>query len=208
MSILTERTIVLAKVETTYGTDASPDPSSDFICVGDLRVNPNVTYNNPACMDGILSPRQGVAGGRYLEVTFTHELQAAEGGGATPPPASPLLKACGFAETIDTTTGNENVSYNPVSTGFASVTLYVYYDGILWKITGARGNVEVAATAGETVKLNFTFQGLWNDAEDASFPTSVTDGGTNPLVAMGGALTWGSYNPIIESLSVNMNNSL
>jgi len=204
MSILVERTVLLAKVETTYGVDPAPTTTSDFIAVADLRISPNITFNDPAAMDVTLSPRQGVAGGRFVEVSFTHELQAHSSGGANPPPIAPLLKACGFAETI----GTSDVTYQPVSSSFSSCTIYCYYDGLLWKITGCRGNVEIAATAGEVVRFNFTLQGLWNTPTDETFPSSVTENATNPLVAMGGSFTWGSDTPIIESISVNMNNEL
>lgn len=199
MAILVERTIALVKSETSYGVDASPDAATDFIAVADVQVNPQYTYFDPAAMDGSLSPRMGNVGGqRSIEVTFTHELQLDSSG--TQPPCAPLIKACGFAE--------DGGEFTPVSSGFSSATIYVYFDGLLWKIVGARGNMEVVCAAGDAVKLNFTMRGLYDDPTDATFPASWTDSGAEPLMAMGGTFAWGTENPCIETLSVNMNNDL
>lgn len=199
MAILVERTIALVKLETTYGVDAAPDATTDFIAVADVEVRPQYTYFDPAAMDGSLSPRTGNVGGqRSIEVTFTHELQLDSTG--TTPPCGPLIQACGFAD--------DSGEFTPVSTAFPSATIYVYYDGLLWKILGARGNMEVVCAAGDAVKLNFTMRGLYADPTDESFPTSWTDTGAEPLMAMGGTFAWGSATPCIETLSVNMNNDI
>jgi len=131
-------------------------------------------------------------------VSFTHELQLDSSG--TAPPCGPLIQACGFDESSG--------EYTPVSTAFPSATIYVYFDGLLWKILGARGNMEVVCAAGDAVKLNFTMRGLYEDPEDETFPTEWTDTGAEPLMAMGGTFAWGAENPCIETLSVNMNNDL
>lgn len=200
MPRLIERTILLAKKESNYGQDAEPVAASDFIAVADVTVNPEYTYFDPAAMDGSLSPRIGNVGGqRSIEVSFTHELQV-DSENPTEPPCGPLLEACGFDEDAGV--------FTPMSSGFESATIYVNYDGLLWKILGARGNVEIVAAAGDAVKLNFTMRGLYADPEDDTFPASWTDAGGEPLMAMGGSFSWGTDEPCIETLSVNMNNEL
>lgn len=200
MAILVERTIALVKKETTYGVDATPSATTNFIAVADVNVTPQYTYFDPAAMDGSLSPRTGNVGGqRSIEVSFTHEVQL-NATTPTAPPCGPLLEACGFAVTSGV--------YTPVSTGFSSATIYVYFDGLLWKIRGARGNVEIVCAAGDAVKFNFTMRGLYDDPTDATFPASWTDLGGEPLMAMGGIFAWGSITPCIETLNVNLNNDL
>lgn len=200
MSILVERTIALIKTETTYGTDPTPTSDSNFVAVYDVNVNPNINYIDPAAMDGSLSPREGRPGQRHVEVTFSHELQT-NSSDPTTPPIDAALKACGFEASGGV--------YTPVSTGFASATIYVYWDGLLWKITGARGNPELVFAAGEPARINFTFTGLYNDPTDTSFPASWTDNGGAPLICQGGTLTWGgSTIPCVETLSINMNNDI
>lgn len=199
MAILVERTIALCALESTYGVDATPSPTANFIAVADVNVRPQYTYFDPAAMDGSLSPRMGNVGGqRSIEVTFTHELQLDSSG--TAPPCGPLIQACGFRVSGGV--------FTPVSTGFPSATIYVYFDGLLWKILGARGNMEIVCAAGDAVKLNFTMRGLYDDPTDEALPASWTDAGGEPLMAMGGTFAWGARNPCIETLSINMNNDL
>ena len=200
MSILVERTIALIKTETTYSVDPGPTASSDFIAVYDVNITPNINYIDPAAMDGSLSPREGRTGQRYVEVTFSHELQVNSDTPASPP-VDAALKACGFAASSGV--------YTPVSSDFSSATIYVYWDGLLWKITGARGNVEFVFTAGEPARLNFTFTGIYNDPTDETFPTSWTDIGGAPVICQGGTLTWGGSSiPAVETLNLNMNNDI
>ena len=51
---------------------------------------------------------------------------------------------CGFAETVTAAT---DVTYDPVSEGEPTLTLYGYLDGILFKMTGAKGNVTFTLNA-------------------------------------------------------------
>ncbi|WP_444932401.1 hypothetical protein ACJJIF_22000 (plasmid) [Microbulbifer sp. SSSA002] len=70
-----------------------------------------------------------------MEVTFNAELKGS-GAAGTPPEIAPLLRACGLAETI---TAGTSVEYNLASEGHESITLYLYEDGSLYKLTGVRG---------------------------------------------------------------------
>lgn len=62
--------------------------------------------------------------------------------------------------------------YEPVSSAFESVTLYAYFDGLLHKMTGARGSVSFEATAGEYGKFTFNFSGQYVAPVDAPMPVS------------------------------------
>ncbi len=63
--------------------------------------------------------------------------------------------------------------YDPVSTGIESLTLYVYFDGILHKITGSRGTFEVEGVGGELANFNFTFTGNFVQVIDAALPSAT-----------------------------------
>lgn len=205
MAILVERSMLLAKVETTYGQDANPTPTADFIAVSDLSISPNVEYRDPAAMDGSLSPRPGRVGMISVEVTFTHELQPNDTSPANPP-VKALLQACGLAYTSSGTppTG----TFKPISTGFPSVTLYIYYDGLLWKIRGCRGTATFNFTAGEFATIDFTFNGLYSAPVDASLPTSWTDNGGPPLACLGATCTWNGEPLQVETVTLDMGNNI
>lgn len=58
--------------------------------------------------------------------------------------------------------------YDPVSDDFDSLTFYMYRDGLLHKMFGARGTFSVQATGGEFALFTFTFTGDYVAVTDAS----------------------------------------
>lgn len=202
MAILVERTLLLAKVESTYGQDAQPTPSANFIPVFDISVEPDTSYLDPAAQDGSLSPRSGRIGMRSVEVSFSHHLlvKPAEGQNPAVLLADPLLRACGLVPTQGT--------YKPISTGFPSVTLYVYFDGLLWKVVGCRGNVSLNLTAGEFATLEFTFRGRYLPPVDQPFPTSWVDVDVAPIVCVGGTVTWNDQPLHVEAITLDLGNDI
>ena len=63
--------------------------------------------------------------------------------------------------------------YEPVSDAFDSLTIYVYYDGLLHKLTGCRGTFTAEAAAGEFGTFSFTFTGDFINATDVAIPTNA-----------------------------------
>jgi len=203
--MLTENSMLLAKIEATYGTDPTPTTAANFIAVYDINVNPNLTYNDTQGQDGSLSARGGTIGQGYIEVSFTHELQVNETT-ATTPPCDPLLLACGFT---DGAADGTYLPYTSYPSGKSSVTLYVYHEDLLWTVTGARGNANFVFQAGQPARIEFTFQGKYQGFSDTTFPTTWTDLGGDPVVAMNQSFDWDSSNhPVVESLSFTLGNTL
>lgn len=153
----TRKTVVLAKIETTYGTDAVPG-ATDAMLISEATL----TYQSNNKTRDVLRPFLGAAeelvGDDNMQLSFTVE---ASGSGAkgTPPAWGRLLRACGFAEVV---TANTRVIYNPVSEAFSSATMVFWIDGIWYKLTGARGTVTFGAPIGDTPKLKFTFTGRYD----------------------------------------------
>lgn len=70
--------------------------------------------------------------------------------------------------------------YEPISASFESLTLYLYFDGVLHQLTGAMGTFTIEGTGGGFATLSFTFTGDYVDPTDVALPSSpvyVTDGG-------------------------------
>ena len=63
--------------------------------------------------------------------------------------------------------------YRPVSTGFESITLYLYYDGVLHRLTAARGTFTVEAPGGNLANFTFTFTGNYEAVTDAAIPSAT-----------------------------------
>jgi len=159
-------TVILAKSEVTYGTDPTPTGGANAMLVSNVNINPLQAQNVPRdLITGYMGGFQQLVGNRFVEVSFEVEL-VGSGTAGSAPAWGPLMLACAFAETI---TATVRVDYTPVSSAFGSATIYWYDDGLLHKLTGARGNVTVRMGAGGRPVLAFTFRGLYNA------PTAATN---------------------------------
>ncbi len=86
----------------------------------------------------------------------------------------------------------------PVSSNQSSLTIYMYLDGVLHKMTGSRGNFTITAEAGNFARVEFTFQGIFNDAVDAAAPTP-TYPTTLPEQIEFSNLTWGAQRDLVSA---------
>ena len=71
------------------------------------------------------------------------------------------------------TTKPVGFEYLPVSTAIESVTIYMYFDGVLHRMTGARGTFTIEGTGGELALFNFTFTGNFETVADAALPAAT-----------------------------------
>lgn len=152
-------TVLLAKIEATYGTDPSPTGASNAILVSDVSINPLSANNvNRDLVRGYFGGSDQLVGTYNVEVSFTVEL-AGSGTATTPPAWGDLLRACGFTQTVQTA----SVDYTPVSTfgSNSSVTLYYYLDGVLHEVNGARGTFTIDMNTGERPVMRFRFLGKY-----------------------------------------------
>ena len=180
MSRLIKKTVVLAKVETTSGTDAVPTGSANALQVMDLSITPldakNVDLN-------LLLPWFGnsasLVGTASVKCSFSVPL-AGSATAATAPAWGALLLACGNAETTGLTTPNR-VEYLPATDSLKTVTIYWYDDGLLHKLLGAFGNVKLSAKSGEAPKLTFDFVGIDGGVSATANATATLTGWKVPV---------------------------
>ena len=163
--------LILAKRETTYGTDPVPVVGTDAVLVRDLSVNPlDAQYADRSLIRPYLGRSDQIPTTAQYRVEFEVELAGMKGLGVATPGLSALLRACGLAETIVATT---SVAYAPISAAFESATIYAYYDGLLHKLTGARGSVSLQLEKQALPTLKFTLTGLWSPASDSTHGSPV-----------------------------------
>jgi len=297
VTILFNRSLVLAKDEMTFRVDPTPVPATDALLVAEPNFTADVTVLDRNNAKQHLSVDPGAAGRKVATVTFSHEVRNSggiDGMAGNEPALDVLLRGCGMAATlvptgtgtilddelvvvngstpftytkttgyagvlprvveIEVTTGGASgasiidvtspaigaqaaiseltqtmtdtmtielgesaqititttgttvtgdrfiinmtppgTSYLPVSTGFESITLYVYFDGLRHIMTGARGTFTVEGEAGNFAIANFTFTGDYVDPTDTALPTGAVFETTIPaqvelanLVAAGG----------------------
>src|SRR5262245_12118198 len=174
--MLSRLALRLFKIETTFGVDPIPTPTLNAVLIYDLTMTVDGRVLNRQTLDSSLSRRSHVIGRKLVNLSFRTEIKGS-GTNATPPEWGVLLRASGFAETI---TPSTKVSYNPISTGFESITAYIYWDGILTKVTGMFLDWELNAAAGEYGTIQWRGQGVYNDPTDAAIPGGAVFQTTKP----------------------------
>jgi hypothetical protein len=174
-------TVILAKVESPVGTDASPTGAADAVLVSDLTINPLAAQNvDRSLVREYFGASEQLVGPATVRCSFTVEL-AGSGTAATPPQWGDLLLACGMAENIYTLP--DRVEYTPISTSLKSVTIYWFDDGVRHKLLGAMGNVRIEARVGDRPKLLFDFVGV-DGGIAAATPSGVSYAAWKTPVAM------------------------
>lgn len=179
MSRFVRKSAILAKIESAYGTDASPAGATDAMLISNLQVNPlnaqNVDRDNIRTYFGASEQLVGTAN---IEVSFDVEMQSS-GAAGTAPAFGPLLRACGLAETI---TASTRVEYNPITDSMESATIYYYSDGALHKLLGARGSFDIKMGVGERPVFNFKFIGKDGGISAAANPSLTLTGFKTPAI--------------------------
>jgi len=169
----------LAKLETTYGTDAVPTGATNAMQFTNVTVTP---IEGDEVSRDLMLPYLGNSGvalaGTYGK--FEGEVEIAGSGTAgTAPAYGTLLRMCGLAEVI---TAGTSVVYSPISGSFESGSLYWNADGVNHILLGARGNVTLSFEPKKLPKFKFSFSGLLGTWSDTALPTTVLTGFKKPLI--------------------------
>lgn len=151
-------TVILAKVETTAGTDATPTGASDTVLVSNMSITPLDAQNvSRDLVRGYFGGSEQLVATASVKCSFSVEL-AGSGAAATAPQWGDLLLGCGMAEASLSTPNR--VEYAPISSSLKSLTIYYYDDGVLHKLLNCMGNFKLSAKSGERPMLNFDFVGV------------------------------------------------
>ena len=175
---------ILAKAESSYGSDPTPTGSANYVQVIDLNIEPIVS--DEVSRD-LIRPYMGnyevIPANTRVNVTFDVEM-AGSGSAGQSPKYGAILKACGLSETVVSST---SVTYAPVSTPSDSVTLFVNYDGIRHKVTGARGTFSLNCEVNNIPRISFSLTGIFNAPTDTALPTVTVSNQASPLIFKNGS---------------------
>jgi hypothetical protein len=207
MPLLTRKRLILLESEGTYGTDPTPT-GVDAVLVRDLNIVP---LQSDVVSRDLVRPYLGASeqllANTRVECTFSVEL-AGSGTAGTAPRYGKALLACGMSETVVAAT---SVTYAPVSASFGSCTIYYNIDGVLHKVTGARGTFTINGAVGEIPTIDFTFTGIYNTPTDTALPSVTYGDQATPVVFKAGNTTGFellSYAGCLQSVSFDVGNSL
>jgi hypothetical protein len=206
--LLTRKRTVLAKLETTYGVDPTPTGAANAMLVKNLNINP---LSAELVSRDLIRPYFGnseqLLATLFVQMDF--EIEAVGSGAAgTAPAYDCLLQACGLDKTVVATT---SVEYKPITNSIKSVTLYYNVDGVLHKITGARGTVELSFSVKQIPVFKFSFTGLYNAPSDTAAPTVDYTAFMVPEIANTQntpGFTLFGYSGALESVNFNMANDI
>ena len=163
-------TAILAKIETTYGTDSTPTEAANALLVSNVSINPlNAQNVSRDLIRPFLGGSEQLVGAANIEMSFDVEL-AGSGAAGTAPAYGPLLRACGFAETL---TASIRAEYNLVTPVNDSVSIYYFSDGVKHIARGCRGDLSIKMGAKERPVLSFKFLGL-DGGVTAATPSALT----------------------------------
>ncbi|AGH44540.1 phage tail tube protein [Paraglaciecola psychrophila] len=202
--MLITREAIALKIETTQGTDAVPSPSADAILISEVNIsNEGLKMIDRPLIKPSISTEKKIFAGTLKKITFKAEIKGS-GAAGTAPELGQALRACGMGEIIVAST---SVTYGPVSTGHEPCTIYYYQDGRLRKILGCMGTATINAEAGGLGMVDFEFTGQDGGLVDANFPVLSYDS-TVPVPFIGVAFSVGTFNAVINSLSLNFTNTI
>lgn len=203
--MLTNREVILAAVESVYGVDEVPVEGTDAILVENPAwANEGLRMNERPAVRANINMLQQVYGGRLATITFDVELKGGGGAVDVPPEIGPLLRGCGFLETINAAV---DVTYTPASTGHESLTIYYFQDGVRYIILGARGNVSFNLETGAVGKASFSFTGHVALPTDVALASPTYDG-VVPTAVINVPFAVGAYSAIISALTFDMSNTI
>lgn len=195
---------IFAKIEATYGTDSSPI-ATDAIETMNLNASPYEGNRVQREIDrATLGAFESINTAPYVMFEFAVSLAGAGAAGSVPRYGA-LLRACGFAETINAGT---DVQYDPVSSDVESCTIYYEEDGERQVATGCRGTASFEIGASGYPMINFRMVGLYQKPAGATTFIGNLTGIPKPLPVNRtntGTCTLDSYALQLQSLSAAMN---
>lgn len=208
---ITRRQSLLAEVEAVYGTDPTPAGTDAVACIDEITLAVEGEDSQPEHVDGFLDGFEHVEGTLLVRVSFSTMLKGS-GAAGTAPEIGPLLKACGFLETI---VGAASVTYTPASefgvlaTGYQSVTLYLQDGTHQHQVHGCYGTFSIDANPASFPKVSWQFTGLYERPTDLAVITAPTYETTRPQPSRGltmslvGQAAGVAFQPVSFTLDLN-----
>lgn len=200
--LLTNRTVLLAKIESVYGTDPTPAVSANEVEVFGLTIKTVNSKVERKPLRASLSPLANAKSKWLWDISFETELKNS-GTAGTPGRLSPLFKSCGMLETDNTTVSDV---YTP-STPSGSCTLWIYKDGLLYKANGCRGDFEITCEAGKIPMVKWNFKGIYVTPADATMVTPTYET-TKGVVAESVGFAISGFSGHTRNYSIKMNNQI
>lgn len=164
-------------------TAAPTNPNIQAVKVRSVKLQPNPTVINRPIVKGSMGEAPHLIGRKSIQVDLEIELKGS-GTAGTAPEYAPILEACGLSTTI---VAGTSVTFAPATTTQTltqGCTLRVFYDGMLYEVTGCAGTAKIDMSIGNIFLATVTLQGSYTDPVVAAVGdiTTVPFDATNPIV--------------------------
>lgn len=199
---------ILHKIETVYGQAPTPAPAAvDAIIGKNVQFTP---IESGEVSRDLLLPYLGNQGviltGKHAKIEFDVEL-AGSGAAGTAPKWASLMRACGFAETLQATT---SATYSIVEASVSSSTIYFEIDGVRHIMLGCRGTFSINIAPKAIPNFKFMMTGLLGTITDQALTPVTTTGWQVPLEGSSANTTMSlhGWSSVAESLSIDLGNQV
>jgi len=193
--MMTRRRVIQIKSE--GATKGSVAPGDVHVYAFDVSINPDDTFIQRKPTGHLGGNLDGVVGARTGTAKFKVELRSLAATTLNPGVAL-LLQAAGFK--LATATYTPSI----VEAEQTTITLDVYEDGLLKRLTGAMGNVVISADVGGLVYLDCDYKGIWVAPTDVALGTAAP-ATVVPMRFASSTMTLGAYTPKIGKFSLSLN---
>lgn len=209
MSMNMSNMVLLAMKQTAKGTPAAPVPGTHAILCRGLTPQPiKGKFVERNLLRGSKGNQGAIFASEHRTMEFEVEL-AGSGAAGTAPKFAPLLLGCDMSETITAAT---SAVYQPHGDEGDYLTLFVYMDGILFKMTDAKGSMSISLNAEEIPVMKFNYIGKYHAVEDAAFPTGIVFTGFQKPLTVGdtntATFTIAGLGLVTKSFSVDLANQV
>lgn len=164
-----KKMLLLVALQSAAGAEAVPVPGTNAILARGVTPEPIVADK---VQRQLIRPYKGNSGGMstgvHRKISFEIEL-AGSGTAGKAPAYGPCLIASGFSETV---TAGTDVTYN-LTGDDRYLTIYVYLDGTLFKMTDSLGTVSLELNAKSIPVMKYEFLGRYHKAEEVAMPADL-----------------------------------
>ena len=199
MALLTRKSVLAAKIETTSGTYESMTNSECVITATNASMSPNFEILERP-QQGSFQRNAAAIGLRGATCTFRTDWYG-DGADTAPAWAEQLLPACALTQTAEAFA----VATEAPGTNVKTLSLAHYLDGKVYKMSGAVGTFQVNFETGKPVTIDWTFTGKWEGEADDTLltPTPQT---RQPMRFANATFGLSAWAPCLQSLTLNIGN--
>ena len=177
MAKFTRKTALFAKVEAVSGTPETL-VAANTIVVRNVTLTPlDADVVDRALMRPYMGAAPQLTVGSKVSLDFEIEISGANGAANAVPKFECLLNGCGMVGADNTT----SYGFTPVNSGFSTLTLQCFIDGVMHQMYGAMGNVSFDFTAKQIPVMKFHFLGRYSVPSDTGAYTYTPTDWATPL---------------------------